>query len=195
MRRKCQGGTCRIVSEYNLSRYFLARSMHETLPPLMNSYSCSMRCGFKAATLCRSPENVCHKALKQPAWWTTFLKAFWSTQEALDIVQQPSKVIEWLLTVRGRQEWRRRKNWLSGVSSEIPACSICIIIELLFRFLISAHWFFFLPLSRAKSRGIDHYAYASSVTFCPSVPLVSYIWFYTLLLICQSLLFCEFNAS
>lgn len=153
MRRKCQGGTCRIVSEYNLSRYFLARSMHETLPPLMNSYSCSMRCGFKAATLCRSPENVCHKALKQPAWWTTFLKAFWSTQEALDIVQQPSKVIEWLLTVRGRQEWRRRKKWLSGVSSEIPACSICIIIELLFRFLISAHWFFFFFPSQELNQG------------------------------------------
>lgn len=112
------------------------------IKPLM----CSMRCRFKAlsslVTLWISARNVCHQALKHAVWWTAFLKAFWSTQEALVIVQQPSKVIERLLTVKGQHEGRWQGE---GESSEVPACSIRIRIELLFRILISAQLLIFFP--------------------------------------------------
>lgn len=153
-------------------------------------------------------ENVCHQALKQAAWWPAFLKAFWSTQEALVIVQQPSKVIEQLLVARGQHEGRRRergrgtrggRSGFQGASSELPACSICIIIELLFRILISARYWFFSPPQRLNQLEltITHFAFSphpchllSSSFF--SVPRSQ---FYTLLLIGQNLLLCEFNAS
>lgn len=135
---------------------------------------CSKQCEFKALFMSWHITNVCQQA----TWWTAFLKAFWSTQQSLVIVQPPSKIIEWLLTGKGQHDGGG--GWLSGPSSEVLACSICIIIELLFRTLISAHYWFFSPppqqLNQLKLT-ITHFAFffpPTPVTFCPPVPSESH---------------------
>lgn len=82
---------------------------------------------------------------------------------------------------------------------ELPVCSICIIIELLFRILISAHyWFFYHPPPPQQLNQLEW----TIILFFQPCHLLSSSSFsvlqsqlYTLLLIGQSLPFCEFNTS
>lgn len=112
-------------------------------------------------------------------------------------------ISRWRTAWRERREegggWRRRKKqWLSEAISEVPACSVCIIIELLFRILISARYWFFFPTSAAKSTGIDHltlffffflpplcHLLSSSSLQCPTITVL-----HITLPIGQSWLFC-----
>lgn len=89
--------------------------------------------------------NVCPQTLKQAAWRTAFLKVFWSTRGSC----HSWAAIKWLLTIRGheRNGGGGRERGRIGLQDQAQnsAFPICIIIKLLFKILIWAHYWFFSP--------------------------------------------------